>query len=168
MIDRIIEIANPARLSVRDAQLVIEKPQAEQLSLPFTTPIPSSHRCGARIRDWLCRDERLQRGFGGVGHDLGIDLVAALEQTEDDGLAAGSGAAFATHTARAEVGFIAFEQPSNGELRSEISAMRRRIRRKSALTERTEMPVMPTSGSPSDPEQNNAPNAEIPWTFEDP
>ncbi|MGH9344830.1 MAG: type II CRISPR-associated endonuclease Cas1, partial [Terriglobia bacterium] len=39
MIDRIIEIANPARLSVRDAQLVIERPQAEQLSLPFTTPI---------------------------------------------------------------------------------------------------------------------------------
>jgi CRISPR-associated protein Cas1 len=39
MIDRIIEIANPARLSVRDAQLVIERPQQEQLSLPFTTPI---------------------------------------------------------------------------------------------------------------------------------
>lgn len=39
MIDRIIEVANPARLSVRDAQLVIERPQAKQLSLPFTTPI---------------------------------------------------------------------------------------------------------------------------------
>jgi CRISP-associated protein Cas1 len=39
MIDRIVEIANPARLSVRDAQLVIERPQAEQLALPFTTPI---------------------------------------------------------------------------------------------------------------------------------
>jgi CRISP-associated protein Cas1 len=39
MIDRIIEIANPARLSVRDAQLVIERTQTEQLSLPFTTPI---------------------------------------------------------------------------------------------------------------------------------
>lgn len=39
MIDRIVEIANPARLSVRDAQLVIERPQSEQLALPFTTPI---------------------------------------------------------------------------------------------------------------------------------
>jgi CRISPR-associated protein Cas1 len=39
MIDRIIEIANPARLSVRDAQLVIERPQEEQRLLPFTTPI---------------------------------------------------------------------------------------------------------------------------------
>jgi CRISP-associated protein Cas1 len=39
MIDRIVEIANPARLSIRDAQLVIERPQTEQLSLPFTTPI---------------------------------------------------------------------------------------------------------------------------------
>jgi hypothetical protein len=34
MIDRIIEIASPARLSVRDAQLVIERQLAdEQLSL---------------------------------------------------------------------------------------------------------------------------------------
>jgi CRISP-associated protein Cas1 len=39
MIDRIIEVANPARLSIRDAQLVIEQPQPEQLSLPFTTPV---------------------------------------------------------------------------------------------------------------------------------
>ena len=39
MIDRIIEIANPARLSVHDSQLVIELVQAEQLLLPFTTPI---------------------------------------------------------------------------------------------------------------------------------
>lgn len=39
MIDRIVEIANPARLSIRDAQLVIERPKEEQLTLPFTTPV---------------------------------------------------------------------------------------------------------------------------------
>lgn len=40
MIDRIIEIANPARLSVRDAQLLIERQLTDQqLSLPFSTPI---------------------------------------------------------------------------------------------------------------------------------
>lgn len=39
MIDRIIEIASPARLSIRDAQLVIERHSAEQLALPFTTPV---------------------------------------------------------------------------------------------------------------------------------
>ncbi|MHB1024048.1 MAG: type II CRISPR-associated endonuclease Cas1 [Acidobacteriaceae bacterium] len=39
MIDRIVEIANPARLSVRDAQLVIESGKEDQLSLPFTTPV---------------------------------------------------------------------------------------------------------------------------------
>lgn len=40
MIDRIIEIASPARLSVRDAQLVIERLFTDQqLSLPFCTPI---------------------------------------------------------------------------------------------------------------------------------
>jgi CRISPR-associated protein Cas1 len=39
MIDRIIEIANPARLSIRDAQLVIERQQTAQLEIPFSTPI---------------------------------------------------------------------------------------------------------------------------------
>ena len=39
MIDRIIEIASPARLRVRDAQLVIETPEQGQLALPFTTPM---------------------------------------------------------------------------------------------------------------------------------
>ena len=39
MIDRIVEIATPARLSVKDAQLVIEWPQAEQPMLPFATPV---------------------------------------------------------------------------------------------------------------------------------
>jgi CRISPR-associated protein Cas1 len=39
MIDRIVEIANPARLSIRDAQLVIEHPKEDQLTLPFTTPV---------------------------------------------------------------------------------------------------------------------------------
>lgn len=39
MIDRIVEIANPARLSIRDAQLMIDRPQQEQLTLPFTTPV---------------------------------------------------------------------------------------------------------------------------------
>src|ERR1700733_10158056 len=39
MIDRIVEIANPARLSIREAQLVIERPKEEQLTLPFTTPV---------------------------------------------------------------------------------------------------------------------------------
>lgn len=39
MIDRIVEIATPARLSVKDAQLVIEWPLAEQPMLPFATPV---------------------------------------------------------------------------------------------------------------------------------
>ena len=39
MINRVIEIANPARLSVRDAQLVIERKETGQFSLPFSTPI---------------------------------------------------------------------------------------------------------------------------------
>src|SRR6266581_8064968 len=48
-------------------------------------------------------DHRLQSGFGGVGNDLGVDLVASFEQTEDDRLAAGSSASSAAHATRAKV-----------------------------------------------------------------
>ena len=54
-------------------------------------------------------DDRLQSGFGRVRHDLGIDLVPSFEQTEDDGLAAGSSSSFAAHTARAEVRLVGFD-----------------------------------------------------------
>jgi hypothetical protein len=46
-------------------------------------------------------DHRLQSGFGGVRIDLGVDLVASFEQTEDDRLAAGSSASSAAHATRA-------------------------------------------------------------------
>jgi CRISPR-associated protein Cas1 len=39
MIDRVVEIATPARLSVRHAQLVIDRPEQAQAILPFTTPL---------------------------------------------------------------------------------------------------------------------------------
>lgn len=50
-----------------------------------------------------------QRGFCDIGNNLGVDLVIAFEQTEHDGLGAGSSSAFAAHAPRAEVGLIGFE-----------------------------------------------------------
>jgi|GEM_PF-1588093 len=54
----------------------------------------------------LAPDNGLQRRFGGVGDDFGVDAIAAFEQTEDDGLAIGSTPAFATYPSGPEVGFV--------------------------------------------------------------
>ena len=40
-------------------------------------------------------DDGLQRGFGSIGHDFGIDTIASLEQTKDDGFTACATPAFA-------------------------------------------------------------------------
>ena len=58
----------------------------------------------------------LQRDFGSIGHDDGVDLVAALQQTEDDGFAAGTPAAPPAHALWAEVGLVGFEHPFQGGL----------------------------------------------------
>ena len=39
MTDRVVEIASPARLRVREAQLIIDMREEGQLALPFTTPV---------------------------------------------------------------------------------------------------------------------------------
>ncbi len=54
-------------------------------------------------------DHRLQSGFGDVGNDLGVDLVASFEQTEDDRLAAGSSASSAAHATRAKVRLVGLD-----------------------------------------------------------
>jgi hypothetical protein len=107
-----------------------------------------------------------QSGFGGIRNDLGVDLVASFEQTEDDGLAAGSlPPAPRPHLPRTRRGpkydSSASTSPWNGELRSQASATLFRILRKIVFTDRTEMPVMRRFVSPSDPTQNNEPDAGI-------
>ena len=54
-------------------------------------------------------NHRLQCGFGGIGHDGRVDLVAALEQAEDDGLPTCSAAVLAAHALWAEVGFVGLQ-----------------------------------------------------------
>lgn len=57
----------------------------------------------------LASDDGLQRGFGGIGNDFGVNTVAAFEQAKDDGLAAGATPAFASDALGAEIGFIGFK-----------------------------------------------------------
>ncbi len=54
-------------------------------------------------------DDRLQSGFGGIGHDLRVDLVAAFQQPEDDGFACRSTASPATHTPCTEVRLVGLQ-----------------------------------------------------------
>jgi len=58
----------------------------------------------------LAPNNGLQCGFGGIGDDFGVDAIAALEQTKDDGLAIGSPPAFAANPSCAKVRFIGFKR----------------------------------------------------------
>jgi len=53
--------------------------------------------------------DRLQRGFGAVGHDLGVDLAVALEDAEDDRLARSAAPALPLDVACPEERFIDFD-----------------------------------------------------------
>ena len=65
----------------------------------------------------LAPDDGLQGAFGGIGHDLGVDTVASLEQTKDHRLAARAAAAQAAYAPGTEVGLIGFELSDKGRAR---------------------------------------------------
>ncbi len=62
------------------------------------------HRAGFH----MSANNGLQRGFGAIRHDLGIDLAVPLQQAEHDRLAVSAATSFATHAVRAKVRFIHF------------------------------------------------------------
>jgi len=64
---------------------------------------------GANVH--LAPDHRLQRGFGAVWDDFGVDLALALEDAENDRLAARTAPALAPDPVRAEVGLVNFDRP---------------------------------------------------------
>lgn len=70
------------------------------------------------VQRYLAPNNLLQRGFPGVGHDLGGDPAVALEQAKDDGLAACTAPALATHATRAEVGLVHFDLTRPGAVPS--------------------------------------------------
>lgn len=55
--------------------------------------------------------DRLQRGFGAVGHDLGVDLAIALKDAEDDRLARSATPALPLDVSCSEEQFIDFDLP---------------------------------------------------------
>ena len=57
----------------------------------------------------LAPNNGLQRGLGGIGNDLGIDTLASLEQTQDDGFATRATPTFAPDTLGAETGLISLK-----------------------------------------------------------
>lgn len=58
-------------------------------------------------RDMLS-DNLLQYGFGSIGNDFGIHLIASFKYAENDGFAACTTPAFASDTFCTEIGFVQF------------------------------------------------------------
>ena len=100
--DSVDVIALPSELvlAVFDPEVLV-KAQVDE-------PVVTCPAIGVEHRAEACSatNHSLQRGFGGVRHDRRVDLVAALEEAEDDGLAACAASALAAHALWPEVGFV--------------------------------------------------------------
>ena len=82
----------------------------------FDQPVVSSPSIGVKygFQIGFATDNGLQRGFGGIGYDLGVDLVASFQQPKDDGFSTCSAASSAAHAPRAEIGFIGLQLALEG------------------------------------------------------
>ena len=58
------------------------------------------------VRIHFTPNNGLQRGFGSIGDDFGINAIGTFEQTKDDGFTACATSAFAPDAFGAKVGFI--------------------------------------------------------------
>lgn len=66
-------------VSVVDPEMCVEVQIDQAVVAPPAVGV--QHRCGAG----LAADNGLQRGFGSIGHDLGVEVIATFQQAEDDG-----------------------------------------------------------------------------------
>lgn len=100
--DAVDVVWSPSELVVRvaDPEVPIEAEIDEAVVASPPVGVKDGFRSDSSAND------SLESGFGGVRHDLGIDLIAAFEQTEDDRLATGSAASLATRTTRTKVRFV--------------------------------------------------------------
>ena len=92
-------------LAVADAEVAVEA-HVDQPVVPAPT-VGIDH--GRDVN--FATNNGLQRLFGAIRDDFGIDLPAAFEQAEDDGFAARAPAPFAAYAPRAEVAFVEFNGP---------------------------------------------------------
>jgi hypothetical protein len=94
-----------------------------------------------------------KRAPAAARHDFRIDMAVAVEDAEDDSLAARPAPAFASDAARAEVAFVHLDLTAGGDCRSHSSSTRTLILRK---TEVTLLRVGPVSFDTSEAVQSNA------------
>ena len=88
-----------------------------------------------RVQGHATANYGLKCAFPAIRHDFGIDTAVALEDTENDGLARGAAATFASDSTSAEVTFINFNfavRVGRGAFNS--AAMRSLILRKIMVT----------------------------------
>ena len=77
----------------------------------------------------LAPDDGLQCALGGIGHDLGVNTVSALEQPEHHGLRPAPRPRKPRTRLGPKYDSSASNSPTNGERASQCSAMRARMRR---------------------------------------
>ena len=70
------------------------------------------------VRIHFTPNNGLQRGFGSIGDDFGINAVVTFEQAKDDGFAIRATPAFAPDTLGAKIGLIGFKLARERRLRS--------------------------------------------------
>ena len=58
---------------------------------------------------YFASDNGLQNRFRGVGNNLGVDIIATLQKTKDDCLAASASASFTSDPLRAKVRLVSFQ-----------------------------------------------------------
>lgn len=67
---------------------------------------PPAVGIGHTLNHDTASDNLLQRCFGSIGNDFGINLVASFEDVEDDGFTACSAPAFTSDALCTEIGFV--------------------------------------------------------------
>ena len=70
------------------------------------------------VRIHFTLDDGLQRGFGSIGDNFGINAIGTFEQTKDDGFAIRATPAFASDTLGTEIGLIGFKLARERRVRS--------------------------------------------------
>ena len=70
------------------------------------------------VRIHFTPNNGLQRGFGSIGDDFGINAVVTFEQAKDDGFAIRATPAFASDTLGTEIGLIGFKLARERRVRS--------------------------------------------------
>ena len=101
-----VDVARPASkfiLAVIDAKVLVET-QIHQ-AIVATPAVGLQDGFGSDS----ATNHRLESGFGGIRYDFRVDLLAPLEQSEDDGFSSRATTPFAAHATWAKVGFIGLD-----------------------------------------------------------